>query len=481
MVKMNKSLQAITMCVVLLINLKDIYGKTFTASPSVLSSSSNNYNPSVNKILKKCTPSDTVLLVAGNYSTGTTDSLLIFDGDQLSNGKTSDSPTMVICTSGVARIKGQIQFGTRSFKSRFICFENITFDGSVGLYNTEHIVFKNCGFRGVNTSAFGIGTNDHDFGNSDNLIQDCYIWSINARICAINYRSDRNIWRRVLISGTGCSAPSCIGSGNPNVGFSVYESRDCSIQNVIVIDRLLDKGSPYADFATAQHNDNAYFLQHCEWLGCMSINAPDCGFYFESDNSQEPTILLQNCVAWNSHGPGFNVASNIASIDVENCTSGFSFHDGFRIRDVKNGILVNLLVTNAGRFGLNTHLPSEFINIYKSKEDSYNDKKCVKGCYAFPPHTSGLLHITGPTEDGALATKGKNNSFLGAVVRKRYGKDNTFFGDSGYNELSAIELWPYPNEKRIKLEMSKDITHGFFGGNQSLTEFINSISTSKAP
>ena len=56
--------------------------------------------------------------------------------------------------------------------------------------------------------------------------------------------------------GDGCGTSGCSGSGNPNVGITIYDSADVSFQNVLVLDRVLSgSDSPYADFACAQHTN----------------------------------------------------------------------------------------------------------------------------------------------------------------------------------------------------------------------------------
>jgi hypothetical protein len=66
----------------------------------------------------------------------------------------------------------------------------------------------------------------------------------------------------------------------------------------------------------------------------------------------------------------------------------------------------------------------------------------------------------------------------------RYGVDGTFHGETGYDELTSVGLWPWPNEDRIKRAMSAptngiNTTRGFCstgaalcGGPVTLTTYI---------
>ena len=107
-----------------------------------------------------------------------------------------------------------------------------------------------------------------------------WAWASGERIIAINYRAHRNVWRRVIVRGDGCGTPKCSGSGNPNVGFTVYDSHDVSVQNMLIVDRILaPTDSPYSDFAVAQHTaDPRYYFGRNEWLGTLSLNSPDIGY-----------------------------------------------------------------------------------------------------------------------------------------------------------------------------------------------------------
>lgn len=75
-----------------------------------------------------------------------------------------------------------------------------------------------------------------------NLVEDVWVWAAGERAIAMNYRSHRNVWRRMMVRGDGCGTTACAGSGNPNVGFTVHDSQDVSVQNVLVLDRVLLPG-----------------------------------------------------------------------------------------------------------------------------------------------------------------------------------------------------------------------------------------------
>lgn len=370
----------------------------------------------------------------------------------------------------------------RSFKkSSYILVKDIRFEGGGSLYNTSHVTIKDCGFHSARMSGgavFFIGTNDHENGNSYNLIEDCWIWG-SERIIAGNYRSDNNIWRRIIIRGDGCDSNACSGSGNPNVGFTVYESSSNSIQNVIVVDRILDKGSPYADFATAQHTDGKRLLGPNEWLGCISLNGPDSGYYFEADNANDFTHTLRNVIAWNNGKGNINIAGQASNITVENITTGIAGKgsDGVRIApEVRGGVVRNVININAGRFGVNSSVQPSYCDVYGSQGGKYNQTKITLGDKGIDPLKDGnppaLKYLVRIEKGSPLSGNGYDGRDYGANVIKRYGADGSRYGDLGYNELTDADLWPWPNEDRIKAEMSISSKRGFCADDITLTRYV---------
>ena len=56
--------------------------------------------------------------------------------------------------------------------------EGVRIEGGVQLYNTQRVTLKNVGVHG----SLDVGTNDHDQGNTDNLVEDAWIWSAGVRV-----------------------------------------------------------------------------------------------------------------------------------------------------------------------------------------------------------------------------------------------------------------------------------------------------------
>jgi len=426
-------------------------------------------------------PGDELILLDGTYSEANGNGYISYLGTNSKQVPSGDSPannTFVHALNpGKVFINGRLFVGRSTRKDSYIHIDGITFVGGGQLYNTDHVTVTNSGFHGPLT----VGTNDHDYGNTYNLIQDVWVWAEQSRIIAINYRADYNTWRRVVVRGDGCNTSACLGSGNPNVGITVYESNHTSMQNIIVVDRILNGGSPYGDFASAQHTPNKYLYGLNEWLGTMSINAPDAGYQLELDQNGtlDPTLKLSNAVAWNSHGMGVNIAISGTNNQLEHLTVGNPGSDGVRVApEMTTGTLVNSVVFNAGRYGFNSKYKPSYIDVSNSGSSDFNQTSCSTGCIYTNPLADGtpssIKYITRIESGSALTGAGSDGSDIGANVIYRYGIDGSRYGDAGYDTLTSTALWPWPNEDRIKNQMCETVTRGFCSAGTQL-DGVNSI------
>ena len=406
---------------------------------------------------------DVLVLLDGVYSAAAGTGTIHWNDGGASAQVPSGTPTAATevraLNPGSVTIQGPLFIGRKSRKDSHIRIQGITFEGGASLYNTSFVTIKDSGFHG----PFGIGTNDHEDGNTDNLIEDVWIWSGGSRIVAINYRANRNVWRRVVIRGDGCGTADCAGSGNPNVGFTVYDSTDVSIQNVMVIDRVLAPGdSPYADFACAQHTpDPRYYFGRNEWLGVMSLNAPDIGFYCEPDSggTVAPVLAIRDSVFWNARFGGVNLARSGTQHTIDRVwirSSG----DGFRFAPelARSAARISRLsVSGIGRYAINSSVGATDSFVSGQWKSATNQAGCVARCTLdsdskIPP---------------AARSPGRE------LVR--FGIDDARFGEPGYNESSDKPLWPWPNEKRLQREMCAETNRGFCGEGVVLSYYLTSV------
>ena len=424
-----------------------------------------------------------LVLLDGTYSAAAGTGTMHWDNGAASaqppSGSAASATYVHALNPGKVIIQGPLFIGRSFRKDSYITLRGLRFEGGGDLYNTSHVTIKDTGFHG----AFGIGTNDHDDGNTDNLVEDVWVWASGERVIAINYRAHRNVWRRVVVRGDGCGTADCAGSGNPNVGFTVYDSHDVSVQNVIVVDRVLaPTDSPYADFAIASHTGGLYTFGRNEWLGTISLNAPDLGYYMEPDDGTAvtPTIKLSNAVAWNAAGGGFNLARSGNGNVLQNLTAHSLSDDAVRVAPELDGTgtLNNVVVLGSGRYGLNTAYPAAYVSLHGSfSEGAYNQTTPTHVIAGDPRANGSLKYITRIEAGSALKGQGAGGADVGANVLYRYGTDGTHFGDAGYDTLTTTALWPWPNEARIKAEMCAATTRGFCSTGKRL-DGVNAVTLS---
>lgn len=436
----------------------------------------------------KMSAGDELVLLDGAYSeavgtgyisyTDITEGIGGSHSGQIPSGVDATRMTLVRAQNpGKVTIAGQLFIGRTFRKDNYIRVEGITFKGGGSLFNASYVTIKRCGFHG----AFGIGTNDHDQGNEHNLIEDVWIWATGERVIAINYRSRFNVWRRVLVRGDSCGSQHCRGSGNPNVGITVYDSSNVSMQNVLVVDRILARGDqPYADFAAAQHSPGAYFFGKNEWLGTLSLRSPDTGYYMEPDvgGTIDPTIRISHAIAWDAAELGVNLARAGTNNLLENLTVRALGGDGVRVApELTSGILRNVISVDAGRYGINSRYPSRYVNVYNPKVDAYQQTPCITGCYSTNPRADGeipsLNYLVRIEPGSGLKSRGHQGTDIGANLLYRYGVEGSRYGEMHFNTLTSAPLWPWPNEERIKSEMCEQtgVTRGFCRA-KSLTHYI---------
>jgi hypothetical protein len=420
------------------------------------------------QVFARTAPGDELVLLDGVYSaaagTGTMHWNNGAQSAQIPSGLAGRPTRVRALNPGRATVQGQLFIGRTFRKDSHITVQGLRFEGGVTLYNTSFVTLKDTGVHG----ALDLGTNDHDQGNTDNLIEDVWVWAAQERVIAINYRAHRNVWRRVVVRGDGCNTEDCTRSGHPNVGFTVYDSHDVSVQNVMVLDRLLHASAAanaYSDFAIASHTGGLYTFGRNEWLGTISLNAPDTGYYMEPDQgtTEDKTIRISNAVAWNSATGGFNFARAGSHIELENMVAYSRADDAFRVAPelAGTGTLRNVVVRGSGRYGLNSAYVASHVNVTgQYSEGTYNQTVPVNVVAGDPVASGALRHVTRVEAGSMLSGKGFNGSDLGATVLNRYGKDGTRHGEAGFNTLTTTRLWPWPNEDRIKADLCAATTRG---------------------
>jgi hypothetical protein len=485
------------------------YGTTYYISPSGNDTTGNGSLGTPWKSFAKCfsemSAADQLILLDGTYSNDTgTGYINNTNSDaeplcgQPPSGTDIDNMTIVrALNEGSVTVHGTTQsyrssllLGANARKDSYVQIQGIIFDTGGGyMWNTSYCTIKNCGFHKISKGsgavfACGVSEATHGFGNDYNLFEDCWIWG-QERLIASNYNADYNVWRRVVVRGDGCSTMST--SGNPNVGFTVYDSSYVSVQNMIIVDRILDGGYPYGSFATAQHTAESHFLGPVEWLGCIALKSDDRGFCFGADNANPYTFTLKDCVSWDGHTRNMEMPGDAYNIWLQNLTLGVSSAtttnngDNLRIAPEvdSNGNVFNIIAYDAGRYAINSVVKSSYVCIYGYDYGTFSQKTPTVGVMTSTnPIINGLSYLTRIESGSLLKGTGLDGGDYGANILYRYGRDGARYSDENYNVISSTSLWPYPNESQIKTSFSASGARGFCTGNsmdgstQTLTKYI---------
>lgn len=279
---------------------------------------------------------------------------------------------------------------------------------------------------------------------------------------------------------------------------------------------------PYADFATAQHTASApLFLGHNQWMGCMSVGSMDLGFQFEADapNTVNQTWTMENCVAAPTKSTvnppsqmgGFNVGQP-GTIQLQNLTAisptapnaraawltatayvvgdeatngGVGYRcrtahtsgtfatdlaafkwikagDGLRVVGPSATYVRNVIAKGWDR-GLNSQVQPTYTDVF-ANTTNYNQTTPVTGVNTTDPRADtgpSLKYLPRIEAGSTLKAAGNAGADIGANVVFKFGTDGTFFGDSGYDTVTANNLWPWPNEDRIKTDLAAVSVRGF--------------------
>jgi hypothetical protein len=103
--------------------------------------------------------------------------------------------------------------------------------------------------------------------------------------------------------------------------------------------------------------------------------------------------------------------------------------------------------------------------------DSWPASQSGTGNVNVNPLTNGLPYLT-RTETGSYLATHQAGGKMGAQIVNKIGTSGTLYGETGWNTDTGVSLWPFPNETRIKADMSAVSTRGFCAPAMTLTKYI---------
>jgi len=440
---------------------------------------------------------DTLIIMPGTY-TGTNNHIT---SSTAVNGKPGAYNIIKAQTDGTVTINAPFNLaGVNSAQSSYLQFEGLKWrDPSKGIVG-HHIKIKRCAFEGGqpsgNAVTFGIGTNNQSPGASDILIEDSWFYGEGGRYDLLVYNSERVVLRRIVARhDTGWCFNTCGGSGPPEAGVTIYNSRDIRLQNFIVLDSNLIY--QYWESAFYIINNTALFDNDNTVVdGSMSIN--NRGVSFKYDGSRPITnAVIRNSVSYGMGDQyGFGVAltgpagsdSVLQNLTLMNGGTGVLVGSSASTNTLTNSILegnsIRAITNNSGSGAVWTHT-------YNNCSNNTSDNCFSTGETFYNARTNGLLYPVRVEANSTLATAGKNGAPVGATIVSRIGVSGTLYNENGFETVTSEALWPWPNEQRIKTDMCDEIStgvadRGWCATNLSLTQYIwgllgNSVPGSLTP
>jgi hypothetical protein len=406
---------------------------------------------------------DRLWLMDGSYGSATTGTI----SDSVPNGSSTSNMTILESVNGAGNVTHDARMNLSS--SRYVKIKGVYFPSGADIGGTNYIYLKNSGFYSSTDTASGGAL---DMGGADYaLVEDCWAWG-RRRTQVMNDLSNNNVLRRVVIRRESSNA-------TVNIGYHCYMCKYMMWQNCIAIDGV-GTSAAYADFGQATrssgngHGGNRY-------MGCMSINSDTLAWRLDDNDAShitvnDPMAKLEHCATIGSSGTGIFVpGAGDAQIEIEKCSVHKSGGNAIDLSSLASGgYSRDLVAYGSGSRGIRS---SYSIN----NSDSYG--------YSTPFGSGGTGQITSnPENDGTPASivypvRIESGSLLdglgiGADIRYRYGVDGTHYGETGWDTLTAVELWPFPNEALIRAQMRvtssavADPTRGFCADGETLTHYI---------
>ena len=346
----------------------------------------------------------------------------------------------------------------------YVIYEGLTSRSSVTISGADHVKFLRCSFTMnvpelSNSNCFSI------VGSSYILIEDCWAWNGN-HYGFLAYQSDHIIFRRcvVRLDKVFCT--------HPMAGFSIYTTNHVLLQNCIAID-----GDHDEYWSGYNERGPSFYVHHGSQDviidSCISINNKN---YF-AGGAPNSGFNVRNCVVWNTDSGVVtrNDQGLAGGYNVEHCTFGNIRNLGVEAWGGTVGTVhvSDSIFYNIGTALKNHELDGSDYNVLYNNGTNYQN--CSSGIHDYSDSNSkevdpldgnlgngrsGLKYLP-RIEDGSdfdgTANDGNNR---GATIIKRMGKTGTLWGEFGYDLLqdgtngqADENLWPFPNENRIRQDM----------------------------
>ncbi|MDO8748641.1 MAG: right-handed parallel beta-helix repeat-containing protein, partial [Candidatus Omnitrophota bacterium] len=359
--------------------------------------------------------------------------------------------------------------------------------------NSNHIKIIRCSSDDNGGTAAGFLTSNSRYV----LFEECYKYGASRYPFQVNAGSGSSsyiIFRRCVVRWDYSN------TNVPQACFANYGQSYVYFQNCLAIDGLDIRGQEVVyDGLKGFFVPNGANQTHFQ--GCLALNLEGAGFWMEK--SPVTNVTLTNSVVWdcknhaNAGTDGypprtFYSEGGIGSLSLSHCVFGQSNWTS-RVVDsdlgtgdtLKNSIIANFgAMTDYAEDGFDTSVYNDYYG-----NNGGRNRTGGLGAHSLTinPFTNSLKYLTRIESGSDLAGKADDGGKIGATILKKIGVSGTLYGEAGWDAVTADNLWPFPNEDVMRLDMkawskvagaayagspAMSGDRGFCAGQTTLTKYI---------
>ncbi|HEX5160347.1 MAG TPA: hypothetical protein VFV88_01405 [Steroidobacteraceae bacterium] len=407
---------------------------------------------------------DTLIIAPGTYS-NRRDAIV-----SPTRGKAGAYNVIKAATDGSVILKGAFELGAGD---HYLRFEGLKFDQQdVKVILGRYVKIMRCAFKGGppigNNVTLQIGTNDNTPGAQYILVEDSWVYGPGGRYKILVYNSDRIVLRRVLVRHDG---GWLYDGSNPQAGIAIYDSTNVELQNGIVIDSMPGLPAFESNIYLVANGTTSQRAGNVAVRGSIVLGGGGNGIAWDGSAAYSNS-LLEDVVVWGSSAGGIasNGSPNVGTITratVKSGGTGFADWDGGSRLAISSSIAYQ-----------NSNSACDGVNASHSVSFGNGSDNCGT---AFDPTTNGLKYILRVEPGSRLSAAGANGGHAGANIVKRIGVGGTLYGETGYDQVTDEDLWPWPNETRIKTDLAEGNSRGFSASSKTLTNYLWEILGNPSP
>ncbi|HET9863190.1 MAG TPA: hypothetical protein VFP37_07085 [Steroidobacteraceae bacterium] len=407
---------------------------------------------------------DTLIIAPGVYS-NRRDAI-----SSPTNGKAGAYNVIKAATDGSVTIKGVFDLDTGD---HYLRFEGLKFDRQdVKVVLGRYVKILRCAFKGGpssgNNVSVQIGSNDATPGAQYILVEDSWVYGPGGRYKILVYNSDRVVLRRVVVRHDGGWTYDF---RNPQAGIALYDSTNVELQNGIVIDGMPGLAGYESNIYLVANGTTRQRAGNVAVRGSIVMGGSGNGIAWDGDVAYGSS-LLEDVVVWGSRAGGIasNGSPNVGTITratVKSGGTGFADWDGGSRLTISSSIAYQ-----------NSNAACERVTARSSVSFANGSDNCGT---VFDPTTNGLKYILRVEPGSRLSTAGAGGGQAGANIVKRIGVSGTLYGEAGYAQVTGEDLWPWPNEARIKIDLAESHSRGFSASSKTLTNYLWEVLGNASP